>query len=129
MLRLSALAVALACASTSVAVAAPAHTITFPPGKACYRFDGVGTEFRGDFGAGQKLQVTATGIADHDDGAHKWQTTESRLIFISSTKPRAPELDRSDEGEVTIPTAGRYLISLGPTAISGNPGTLIVCKR
>ena len=88
---------------------------------------GRGTHFFGVFAGGQNIAVAAAGGTKHDTrGDLSWSGRDPWQIFVEGPGG----FTHSDDGNGAIrfrtPATGKYVISLGPCAIWGDQGTILV---
>ena len=100
--------------------------IQFSAGSTCWRHNGPGTTFNGQFAAHQ--HITASAIGEMYSAGGKVTTGPWQL---SVTGPGG--FSASDDGNghlaATLPAAGKYSFSIGPCAVWGAPGTVEICTQ
>jgi hypothetical protein len=101
--------------------------IVFQAGQRCWKYSGTAHAFRGWFDAGQQLVVTSTGEFHFGDSRGDWVTTDTREVTVMPLRS-ADEVVADRAGVRHIPKAGSYSIAVGPHAIQGYPGVVIVCR-
>jgi hypothetical protein len=101
--------------------------IVFKPGERCWKYSGRASAFRGSFDAGQKLVVTSTGEFHFGDDKGDWVTTAARDVTVMPLQNET-EVIADLAGVRHIPQTGDYSIAVGPHAVQGYPGVVIVCR-
>jgi hypothetical protein len=103
--------------------------IRFPAGKTEWVYRGAGTHYFGTFQKGQGLSIAAAGGTNYDTSGDlswaarsndPWQLTiEGPGGFTSFSQDGTLYVDR-------LPATGKYIISIGPCADWGEPGTMLI---
>jgi hypothetical protein len=93
----------------------------------CWVHKGTGTHSFGQFLKGQKISVGAASGTSYDtSGDLSWTSRDPWQINIAG--PGGFQQYESDGVlYAKLPANGNYVVSLGPCAIWGAPGTVIVC--
>ena len=103
--------------------------IRFRPGAVCWRHVGVGTTFKGQFGAHQHITASALGEFENSDGTRTWITTGPWKLSV--TGPDGFSAGTNDDGELeaVLPQGGEYSFVTYPCAIWGNQGMIEICAQ
>jgi hypothetical protein len=106
--------------------------IKFSPGKWEWIFRGVGTHFFGNFQKGQSLVVAAAGGTNYDtSGDLSWAalSKDPWQLYIEGPAGFSASSDFDNQGSLRIdklPATGKYVITIGPCADWGEPGTMLI---
>ncbi|MGH6674120.1 MAG: hypothetical protein ACRECV_19400 [Xanthobacteraceae bacterium] len=103
--------------------------ISFQRGAVCWRHVGIGTTFKGEFGAGQHVTASAMGQTFNADSKRTWVTTGPWQIDV--TGPGGFSVSANDKGQLStvLPRSGIYSFQIGPCAVWGNQGTIEICTN
>ena len=100
--------------------------IKFKPGGHCWQHKGTGTHFFGQFLKGQNISIGAAGGTNYDTrGDLSWTSQYPWQINIEA--PDGFQQETDGVLYVKLPATGKYVISMGPCAIWGARGTVVVC--
>jgi hypothetical protein len=101
--------------------------IKFQSGAHCWQHKGSGTHFFGQFLKGQSISIGAAGGTKYMTGGDlSWTHNDPWQIGIEGPSGfQEGELDGVLYAK--LPVTGKYVISLGPCAIWGAQGTVVVC--
>ena len=100
--------------------------IKFKSGGHCWQHKGTGTHFFGKFLKGQSISIGAAGGISYDTrGDLSWTTQDPWQINIEG--PGGFEQYGDGVLYAKLPATGKYVISMGPCAIWGARGTVVVC--
>jgi hypothetical protein len=100
--------------------------IKFKSGGHCWQHKGTGTHFFGQFMKGQSISVGAAGSTSYGTrGDLSWTIHDPWQIGIEGPGG----FEQFDNGVLyaKLPATGKYVISMGPCAIWGARGTVVVC--
>jgi hypothetical protein len=106
--------------------------IRFPPGKLDWIHRGKGTHYFGNFRRGQSLSIAGAGGTNHDVGGDlSWASRSSDPWQLTIEGPGGFTMssDVNNEGVLYVdklPSTGKYVISIGPCADWGEPGTILI---
>jgi hypothetical protein len=103
--------------------------IRFQQGAVCWRHVGVGTTFKGQFGAGQ--HVTASAIGEFENSDARGARIATGPWKLSVTGPAGFSADTNDDGvlDALLPQNGEYNFVTYPCAIWGNQGMIEICAQ
>ncbi|HTX50316.1 MAG TPA: hypothetical protein VME40_13105 [Caulobacteraceae bacterium] len=110
---------------SSAPASASTVTIQFQRGANCWQYAGVASTFDGRFAAGQRVDITSTGLQANGNGSENWYETRPRSVYIAGADGKLLTADA--DGYFTIPASGAYQISFDPMSMVGAPGVMIVC--
>ncbi len=101
--------------------------IVIPRGQVCFRHEGVGTTFVGQFRRDQLIYASSTGDADFGDDRGEWIATQERDLFVSWGGGDGDNHGFEDGRPLAAPVTGRYTFTYSPNAMVGGRGVFIVC--
>ena len=99
--------------------------IKFSSGSYCWSFNGTATTFYGNFGAGQKINVRATGLDQRSWVALDLSATDRANFFRSSPNDRNG--NSSGQLDFVTPHSGYYEFTIFPCAMWGKPVQITIC--
>ena len=101
--------------------------IRLKSGAHCWQHKGTGTHFFGQFLKGQNISIGAAGGINYDThGDLSWTTQDPWQINIEGPSG-FQQLELDGVLSAKLPVTGKYVISMGPCAIWGARGTVVVC--
>ena|SRR3984957_7265637 len=103
--------------------------IQFTAGSTCWKHNGPGTTFNGQFGAHQHITASAIGEIDNSDGKRNWVTTGPWQLSVTGPGGFSASDDGNGHLAATLPASGKYSFSIGPCAVWGAPGTVEICTQ
>ena len=93
----------------------------------CWQHKGTGTHFFGQFAKGQNISIGAAGGTSYDTrGDLSWTIQNPWQINIEGPSGFG-QLELGGVLYAKLPATGKYVISMGPCAIWGKSGTVVVC--
>jgi len=103
--------------------------IRFEQGAVCWWHIGVGTTYKGNFGAHQHITAAAIGESENSDGTRTWITTGPWQLSV--TGPSGLSANTNDDGQLdaVLPLNGEYSFVTFPCAIWGNQGMIEICAQ
>jgi len=99
--------------------------INFQQGWVCWRHVGVGTTFKGQFGAHQRVTASALGEFHESDDIRSLMTITGPWK-LSVTGPNGFSAYTNEDGEldVVLPQSGQYSFVISPCSAWGNQGMI-----
>ena len=126
----------LALTATDASASACNHEIVVPvkfrPGAVEWTHRGPATHFVGYFAKGQGLSVAGAGGVNYDTrGDYSWASSSADpwQLFLEGPSGFTKVTSFDHEGVLQVdalPATGKYVISIGPCADWGEPGTLVI---
>ncbi|HXW64500.1 MAG TPA: hypothetical protein VEK74_05420 [Burkholderiaceae bacterium] len=104
--------------------------INFQQGAVCWRHVGVGTTFKGQFGAHQRVTAGAVGEFYEADANNRTAITAGPWQ-LAVTGPQGFSANSGGDGQldVILPQTGQYSIVTYPCSIWGNQGMIEICAQ
>lgn len=100
----------------------------FKPNAHCWEHRGIGTHFFGQFLKGQTISIGAAGGTKHmTAGDFSWSMNDPWQIYIEGPGGFSRPTEFNGVLYAKLPAGGKYVISVGPCAIWGARGTVVVC--
>lgn len=101
--------------------------IQFKNSAQCWQHKGTGTHFYGQFLKGQSISVGAAGGTNYDTrGDLSWTIKDPWQIFVEGPGGFS-QLASDGVLYAKLPANGKYVLSIGPCAVWGSRGTVVVC--
>jgi hypothetical protein len=111
-------------------------TIKFPPGKACWSYEGTANIYVGRFRRGQRVTAQMHGTAHSVIDPNKPESPENTRV---DWRPRDPSIMGpgnfmvlgNDDGTLAavIPQDGRYSFGFSPIYMIGGFGRVLICAK
>jgi hypothetical protein len=102
--------------------------IKFAHGAHCWEHRGIGTHFFGQFLKGQNISIGAAGGTKYLTGGDlSWTHNDPWQIYIEGPGGFSQPTESDGLLYARLPASGKYVISVGPCAIWGARGTVVIC--